>query len=73
MSSGRDWFIKKRVQGDAQMVRSIAIAKSFHPNVETYLRLRAIYEKRSVILLNYKVTADQRIELFPSHLNLEDL
>lgn len=60
------WFIKKRVQGDAQMVRSIAIAKSFHPNVKAYLRLRARYEKRSVILLNYRITADRQIELFPA-------
>lgn len=59
------WFIKKRVQGDAQMVRSIAIAHSFQPSVIEFLRLRARYEKRDVILLTYQCTSSGRVELAP--------
>ena len=62
------WFIRKRAGSDAQMVRSIAIAQTFHPNVKAYLRQRTRFEKRSVTLLQYSFTEDRRLELLPVEL-----
>lgn len=59
------WFIQNRVRGDAQMVRSIAIAQSFHPNVIKYLQMRSKYEKKNISLLNYTGAPDGKIQLAP--------
>lgn len=44
------WFTQKRTNGDRNMVRSIAIAKSFHPEVIRYLEKRKKYENKQVLL-----------------------
>lgn len=51
-----DWFLKKRVNGDFNMIRSVAIAKSFSPDVKNYLSLRKKYENKKVSLFKYKNT-----------------
>lgn len=59
------WFINKRVKGDSNMIRSIAIAKSFSKKVTDYLKAREKYENKHVILLTYGVNEHQEVVLTP--------
>ncbi len=51
-----DWFLKKRGNGDFNMIRSAAIAKTFSPDVKNYLSSRKKYENKEVSLFKYKNT-----------------
>ncbi|MCS3796405.1 hypothetical protein [Niastella sp. OAS944] len=48
-----DWFLKKKVKGDYNMIRTTAIAKSFDPVVIDYLKRRKTYENKYLSLLQY--------------------
>ncbi|HEX3526120.1 MAG TPA: hypothetical protein VH988_03560 [Thermoanaerobaculia bacterium] len=54
-----DWFLKKRALGDSRAIRTVAIARSFHPNVLAYVQSRYRIEGRSVSLLAYQSVAGQ--------------
>ncbi len=47
-----EWFLKKRVNGDHNMIRTVAIAKTFSKKVIDYLQKRKVYEGKSVLLLS---------------------
>jgi hypothetical protein len=49
-----DWFLKKKVKGDYNMIRTTAIAKAFDPAVLDYLKRRKAYENKFLTLLQYK-------------------
>jgi hypothetical protein len=48
-----DWFLKKRVNGDYHMIRTIAIAKSFSNEVIEYLKKKKEIEDKEILLLKY--------------------
>ena len=47
------WLLQKRVSGDLKMVRTTAIARSFHPDVIDYVSKRSKIEGKSIKLLEY--------------------
>lgn len=47
------WFLQKKVSGDYNMVRTIAIAKSFSPEVIQYVQQRTLIEEKPIKLLVY--------------------
>jgi len=51
-----DWFLRKRVNGDYNMVRTTAVAGSFSDKVKEYLEKRKQYEGKEVTLLKYNNT-----------------
>lgn len=57
------WFTQKRTNGDRNMVRSIAIAKSFHPEVIHYLEKRKKYENKQVLLFEYSIPTSYTLQL----------
>lgn len=57
------WFTQKRANGDRNMVRSIAIAKSFHPEVIHYLEKRKKYENKQVLLFEYSISKSYVLHL----------
>ena len=63
--SYESWFINTKVKGDANMIRSIAIAKDYSNNVVKYLKARDIIEKKQVVLLSYSINRQKEIELTP--------
>lgn len=50
-----DWFIRKKVHGDFNMVRTTAIAKKFSSEVVEYVSKRQELERKEVSLLEYKL------------------
>lgn len=60
-----DWFLKKRAAGDSRAIRTVAVARSFHPNVLTYVESRRRIEGRAVTLVQYSVTDGQLTLLGP--------
>lgn len=48
-----DWFLKKRVNGDYNMIRTTAIAPSFSKKVKEYISQRREYEGKEVLLLKF--------------------
>ena len=61
--SYESWFVKSRAGGDSKMVRSIAIAASFHDDVISYLKKRACYEGKNVLLFKYSVNHSRMLEI----------
>jgi hypothetical protein len=49
-----DWFLKKRVNGDRSMIRTVAIAKQYSSPVIDYLEKRVKYEGKEILLLTYE-------------------
>jgi hypothetical protein len=54
-----DWFLKKRAFGDSRAIRTVAIARTFHPNVLAYVSTRLKLEGKSVSLLTYSASSGQ--------------
>jgi hypothetical protein len=52
-----DWFLKKRAAGDSRAIRTVAIARGFHPNVVSYLERRELLEGKTVTLLRYDLAS----------------
>ena len=50
-----EWFLKRRAAGDSRAVRTVAIARGFHPSVVSYLEKRQTVEGKLVTLLTYDV------------------
>ena len=47
------WFLKKKVNGDFNMLQTTAIAKSFDDDVLDYLKKRKVLENKKVTLLQF--------------------
>ncbi len=54
-----DWFLKKRAAGDSRAIHTAAIARSFHPNVASFVKTRYEIEGKAVSLLAYEVSAGE--------------
>ncbi|MHB1630568.1 MAG: hypothetical protein ACYCVB_19715, partial [Bacilli bacterium] len=48
-----DWFLRKKVNGDFNMLRTTAIAQSFADKVVDYVEKRKKYEGKSINLLAF--------------------
>lgn len=57
-----EWFLNKKVNGDYNMLRTTAIAKSVTPGVIDYLKKRKEYENKTVTILEY-TNSDNELKL----------
>lgn len=61
-----DWFLRKKVNGDFNMLRTTAIAKNFSEKVIDYVSKRTKYEGKSINLLTFS-NSENGFDLRNSH------